>query len=144
MAATSRFAIATHLCTSLALEAEKGHGSATSEYLASSVNTHPVVIRRLLGQLAKAELVSTCPGKHGGFGLARPAKNISLWDIYQAIGAEPIFAPNPHAVNPNCPVSRHMKQALDPVMLGAEDALKKELSRRKLSTLASELKDLAA
>ena len=144
MAATSRFAIATHLCTSLALEAEKGHGSATSEYLASSVNTHPVVIRRLLGQLAKAELVSTCPGKNGGFGLARPANKITLWDIYLAIGAEPIFAPNPHAVNPNCPVSRHMRQALDPVMLGAEEALKHELSRRKLSMLAAELKDLAA
>lgn len=144
MAATSRFAIATHLCTSLALEAEKGPGSATSEYLASSVNTHPVVIRRLLGRLAKAELVSTCPGKHGGFTLARPAKTITLWDIYQAMGAEPIFAPNTHAVNPQCPVSIHMRQALDPVMQGAEEALKKELGRRKLSALAAALKDLAA
>jgi Rrf2 family protein len=42
-------------------------------------------LARVLGQLNKVGLVKSTRGPHGGFVLAKPADDISLLDIYQAI-----------------------------------------------------------
>ena len=62
--------VAVHVLTLLALSAEERR---SSRYLAGSVATNPVVIRRLLAQLAQAGLVESAHGATGGFRLARPA-----------------------------------------------------------------------
>ena len=126
MAANSRFAVATHLLAALA-NAKTGEPQC-SKYLASSVNTHPVVVRRIMADLCKAGLVEAVPGKHGGFLLARPAGKVSLWDVMQAVGEAKVFAFNPNPANPDCPVSVRMAKALRPVFdqvqAGVEAALR--------------------
>lgn len=62
MAQNSQFAVALHILTLLALNA---HEPLTSEYIAGSVNTNPVFIRRVLGKLAHASLVTSQPGVGG-------------------------------------------------------------------------------
>ena len=137
MSANSRFAVATHLLTSLALAAERGPDVLlTSEELAESINTSPVVVRRIIGLLRKAGLVISHSGRGGGNALARPAARISLLDVYRAVDEPILFAMNPNRPNPACPVSCRMKELLGPVFADAEQAVEARLAKVRLSQLA--------
>lgn len=136
MSANSRFAVATHVLTSLALAAEASpEALVTSEYLAKSVNTSPVVVRRILGLLRKAGLVLAHTGRGGGATLARPATRITLLDIHRAVDEPMLFAMNPNRPNPACEVSCRMKDVLGPVFDDAERAVEARLSKVRLSEL---------
>lgn len=136
MAANSRFAMATHILTSLALHRDK---PMSSSLLASSVNTNPVVIRRILGDLQKAGLVTTTAGKTGGAELARVANKITLDEVYRAVDAAEVFAYNPNDPNKHCPLSCNIKSVLKTVFVSADQAVTKELKSRKLSDLVAML-----
>ncbi len=73
MAANSQFAIAVHV---LALIAKGGEENVKSDCVAKSVNTNPVVIRRLLCNLNQAKLVISQTGGAGGTRLVRPPEEI--------------------------------------------------------------------
>jgi Rrf2 family protein len=137
MAANSRFAVATHLLASLA-SAKTGEPQC-SKYLASSVNTHPVVVRRIMADLLRADLVKAVPGKHGGFLLARPAAKISLWDVMQAVDGATVFAFNPNPANPDCPVSVKMAKALRPVFDKVQAGVESTLRRQRVQDLVTRL-----
>ena len=70
MAANSQFAVAIHVLTILA---KGGDERVKSDYIAGSVNTNPVVIRRLLSNLQEANIVVSQVGAAGGTSLAKPA-----------------------------------------------------------------------
>ena len=55
MQISSRFTIAIHMLT--CMEAFKDEYKVTSDFLASSINVNPVVIRRILSQLKDAGLI---------------------------------------------------------------------------------------
>ncbi len=116
---SSRFAVAIH---TLALLAHHGEEPASSDVIAESVNTNPVVIRRLIGALRKAGLVSTQTGRGGGFTLARDAAEISLFDIYRAVEERELI-PIPDAPNRKCCVGREIAGVLQPYCSAAERAI---------------------
>ncbi|MHB8423426.1 MAG: Rrf2 family transcriptional regulator [Leptospirales bacterium] len=142
MAANSRFAVATHIMVGLGYlpdhspfaSPEKGNWI-SSDLLAESVNTNPVVVRRLLGVLKIAGLVVTQQGKNGGVALARDPEKITLLDIFHAVGEESVFAFNPNPPNPRCPVSLNMFRLIDPVFRSVSRALEKDLDLTRLSDL---------
>ncbi len=92
----TRFAVAVHLMMLLAGAGRgrafggrtaSGHAMpATSGRLAIIVNTNPVVVRRIAGQLSRAGLIRVHRGP-GGAELARPPEAITLEDIWQAVHA---------------------------------------------------------
>ncbi|GAB4530313.1 MAG: Rrf2 family transcriptional regulator [Amphiplicatus sp.] len=90
MAFSTRFATATHLLTVLALNRP---APVTSEALAASAGTNPVVARRLLGRLVRAGLARTQGGKGGGATLARPPKKITLRAVFEAVEHPLTLAP---------------------------------------------------
>jgi Rrf2 family protein len=83
MLSSSRFIVAIHALSVLARHANKG--PVCSSTIATSVDTNPVVIRRLMAELEKAKLVRATAGRCGGFELERNADGITLADIYQAV-----------------------------------------------------------
>jgi DNA-binding IscR family transcriptional regulator len=87
----TRFAVATHILLVLSVA---GHGEApvTSLRLAASIDTNPVVVRRITGKLGRAGLIRTRLGP-GGAGLARAPEAITLADIWDAVHADD--APRP-------------------------------------------------
>lgn len=140
MAANSRFAVATHIMTSLALHENE---VVSSSYLASSVNTNPVVIRRILSDLQKAGLIITKSGKAGGAQLAKAPANIFLSDIYNAIEGNEVFAYNPNDPNKQCKLSCVMKGVLEPVFQSVQNALNMDLQRTSLGSLVHRINKLA-
>jgi len=146
VAANSKFAVATHVMAVLGYFYEnpmpiytRHDGLVSSDTVARSVNTNPVVVRRILSQLAKARLVSSHLGKQGGVKLARPVNTISLLDIYLAVGESPFFSHNPNEPNPVCPVSCKIKALIQPVFDQLTDSVKAQLSTTTLASLLAQL-----
>ena len=78
----------------LAVLAYKEGDRVTSAFLAGSVNTNPVIIRRLLLSLQRARLVDTCKGAGSGSRLNRSPGRINLAEVYRAVEeAEPFATP---------------------------------------------------
>jgi len=100
MQISSRFTIALHIFA--CVDTFKDEYKVTSDFLAASINTNPVVIRKILSQLKNAGLINVARGT-GGITLTRPLADITFYDVYQAI--EPVEngdmfhfhgAPNPN------------------------------------------------
>ena len=124
--------MAVHIMTALAFLGEK----ATSEVLSNTVNTNPVVIRRLLGELARAGLVRAERGQSGGFSLARSATTISLLDIYRTVMSDTELVPlheNPE--NRKCPVSCKVRSALSAHLDRAQGIYERELQKVMLADI---------
>jgi len=143
---SSRFAVATHIMVGLGYiprhSAPKNSTDGqwvSSELLALSVNTNPVVVRRLLGDLKKAGLVLSRQGRAGGVCLAKSPESITLLDILEAVGGGSVFAFNPNPPNADCPVSINMYRLIAPVFQSVTDSLKKTLARTNLSELIEDI-----
>jgi Rrf2 family protein len=135
MAANSRFAVAVHALALIAWHEDARH---SSREIAGSVATNPVVIRRLLAQLARAGIVESAHGAKGGFRLARPAGRIRLFDVYAAVEEGGFFA-LPEKGNDKCPVSCRMKAILDGVFRRVESKVIPELKRATLADVVGQL-----
>lgn len=141
MAANSRFSQALSIMTHLAYNA--GHAM-TSAQLAKSLGTNAVVVRRLLGQLRDAGLVSCHTGKAGGCQVARTLGSISLFDIYSAVeGGTPFGIPH-LPEHKSCAVSCKMKSILSSVLAEAERAVATSLNGIRLSDCVSEVEKSAS
>ncbi|MBZ6102269.1 MULTISPECIES: Rrf2 family transcriptional regulator [Streptomyces] len=142
MSANSRMSLAVHILTWLAYD-RRGTDKevATSQRIATSVNTNPVVIRRCLGQLKDAGLVEVTHGRNGGWNLARPAEKISLLNVYQALPEEPIFGMHASDPNAECYVGFGIQHTLGQVYQEATEALCRSLSA---TTVADVLRDTLA
>ena len=138
MTISSRFAVAVHILTLL----ETGRGNPlTSEYIAGSVNTNPAVVRRILSRLARAGITTSRLGAGGGALLARPAREITLRDVYRAVECEGrLFAMHQEEPNPNCPVGRNIQAVLDRATAAAQRALEETLAGRTLADVMAEVR----
>ncbi len=126
MQISSRFTIAVHVL--LCIGAFKDDYKITSDFLASSVNVNPVVIRRLLQQLKKAGLVNVKRGS-GGADIERPLDQITLLDVYNAVecveeGKLFHFHEDP---NPRCPVGKNIHALLDVRLEEIQEAMEREM-----------------
>ncbi|MFI1918577.1 Rrf2 family transcriptional regulator [Nocardia sp. NPDC020380] len=138
MSANSRLTIAAHALTWIGLYQRRGNAVATSEQIATSVNTNPVVIRRLLGELRRAGLVESRRGAGAGWMLTRELAAISLLEVYEAIEPGPLFALHPSTPDPECVVGNGIRPAMTAAYERAEGALREELAR---TTLEDVLRD---
>lgn len=137
MQISSRFTIAVHIFA--CIDTFENDYKITSDFLASSVNVNPVIIRKILSQLKSAGLVTVQRGS-GGATIAKELDEISFLDIYHAVdciekGGLFHFHENP---NSNCPVGRNIHNVLDSKLEQVQSALEDEL---KKITLADVMKD---
>ncbi len=145
---TSRFTMAVHALGMLACEGASCPGGAadgkvlTSEAIAESIRTNPVVVRRVLADLRRAGLVETRRGVGGGVALARAPSRITLRCIWEALeGGEALFGRHPAGPNPRCQVGLAVADYLEDLYGHAEEALKASLGK---VTLAQLQRDIAA
>ncbi|WP_134090291.1 Rrf2 family transcriptional regulator [Olivibacter sp. XZL3] len=137
MKADTKFATAIHICLYLQYRGEK---LLSSQEMAASVDTNPVVIRRVLADLRKKDIVGSVAGSQGGFYLKRSIDKINLWDIYQAVNDRELF--QRPKVNEECPVSSNLAHLLKLPFQTAEQGMRPGLEKITVSALYAELKDI--
>ncbi|MCU0240763.1 MAG: Rrf2 family transcriptional regulator [Pyrinomonadaceae bacterium] len=132
----SQFAMAIHV---LALMAKSCDDRVKSEYIANSVNTNPVVIRRLLRNLFDANLVVSQTGACGGSCLTRNANEISLYDIYKAVSDREVFALHRQKPDQDCPVGRGIETVLCNLQKEFDSAIEERLSKMTLQDVIEKI-----
>lgn len=137
MRINTRFPVAVHMLALIELNKTQ---PSTSELMALSVGTNPVVIRQLMSALKRAGLIETQSGVPGCH-LAKPAAEITLREIYRAVQKKPDaplfdFHANP---NPQCPIGRNIREALDPPLLDAQAAMEQALENYTLQDVADRI-----
>jgi len=133
MAANSRLTIAVHALAWLALAERQGRDRLTSDQVAASVNTNPVIIRRSLGDLRRAGLVRVRRGAEAGWSLAHRPDDITVLAVYDAVTPEPLFAMHHTEPNLQCPVGRGIQPALHGLYRGAEQSLREHLATMSIA-----------
>ncbi len=133
MKSSGRFSVALHVL--LHLSDAPGEPS-TSEHLAVCARTNPVVIRRTLGRLRKAGVVSSAPGHGGGWRLARPADRITLGEIHAALEDESLLKLSIGAPDEGCRVERAVELTLDDIVRDAQALIAERLGHITLADLA--------
>lgn len=138
-----QFTVATHVLAGLAYSAATGVSGLTSAALATSVNAEPSFVRRVISKLAKANLVTTTRGKNGACSLARPAKTITLLDIYRASEAPATFSIHHYPIECECPVSANISDCMSGVLAYAQEGFEERLAMRSLAELVAQMCPLA-
>lgn len=126
MKISSRFSVAVHILSIVSMEKDK---LCTSEWIAGSVNTNPVIIRRVTGMLKKAGLVSVNAGSGGAY-LLKPIEDITLLNIYKAVDVveEGQLFQIHEEPNPKCPIGANIQFVLEVILLKAQGAMEEVLN----------------
>ncbi|MCY7752376.1 Rrf2 family transcriptional regulator [Bacillus haynesii] len=129
----TRLSVAIHILSLIAANPRE-----SSEMIAGSVNTNPVVIRRMISQLKKGGILKSRPGVAGAT-LKKDPEDISLLDIYRAVQPqEELFAIHDKP-NPNCPVGRQIQTTLDQTFHSVQQAMENELASKSLKDVLTHL-----
>ena len=139
MQISSRFTIAIHMfgCIELFSEERK----VTSEFLSSSINVNPVIIRNIMLQLKRAGLVNVARGS-GGITLTRDSSRITFYDIYKAtdlVDDDKLFH---FHENPNflCPVGRNINNVLEWRLDSIQKAMEEEMKKYTVKDVLEDIK----
>jgi len=135
---SSRFSVAIHILCLLAVSKDKATN--TSEYIAASVNTNPVVIRKVMSMLKSAGLVHVRAGVAGAE-LAKELPNITLLDVYKAVNVvaeNDLFNSHEHP-NPECIVGRNIQQSLTKQFSAAQNAMEQSLAGVTLAEVVEDI-----
>jgi Rrf2 family protein len=110
----------------------------TSEELAAHMTTNPVVIRRIMAGLRQAGIVQSAKGHGGGWTLDCDLEQISLKEIYEALGSPEFFAIGNRTESPGCLVEQSVNAALDGAFKDAEALLIARLGEITLAQLSAD------
>lgn len=135
MSRSTRFPVAVHILALLALKPQE-HFS--SEWIAKSVCTNSVVVRRLLARLHKAGLVSCQTGVHGGARLTVDPRGVTLLDVFNSVEDGELF--RMHEPHPDCPVACSVKEDVQQALQRAELGMRAELAKIPLSRITRRAK----
>jgi DNA-binding IscR family transcriptional regulator len=134
----TKFSIAIHIL--LGVETFKDAYKVTSDFLAASAHTNPVVIRKIMGLLRGAGLITVASGT-GGIRMTKKPAEITLKDIYLAVN--PIKDGKLFNIHKNsardCPVGGKILNLLDPYFSKAQNAMEDTLSKSTLQNLLDDL-----
>ncbi|CAN7251485.1 Rrf2 family transcriptional regulator [Bradyrhizobium sp. LjRoot220] len=110
----------------------------TSEALAKAMGTNPVVIRRVMAGLRDQGYVRSEKGHGGGWTLARDLADITLRDIYRALGEPALLAIGNRTEAPGCLVEQAVNAALTHAFDDAEALLLSRLADVTLAKLSAD------
>ena len=137
MQISSRFTMAIHMFACIDTFDDQ---KMTSDFMAGSIGTNPVIIRKLLGQLKTAGLVEVARGT-GGVTITKALSEITFLDVYKAVECAPDeelfhFHENP---NQECPVGRNIHHVLDDKLTRIQKTMEDELSKITLDDVKKDV-----
>lgn len=141
MQISSRFTIALHIFS--CIDVFGGEYKITSDFLASSINTNPVIIRKIMAQLKNAGLITVARGT-GGAEAAKPLGEITFYDVYRAVECvedNTLFHFHEQP-NPQCPVGRNIHALLDDRLHAIQTAMEDEMKQYSLADMRVGMREL--
>lgn len=129
MKRNSRLSLALHTLSHMAGDPERMR---TSADIAEHAGTNPVVVRRVLGKLREAGLLTSEKGHAGGWRLARKPQNITLADVYLALD-ERLVATNETSDASACSVEHALHERVSSVLEEVEQSLVQRLGETSIS-----------
>ena len=130
-----RFPIALHILTLLS---KTGDELMSSDYIAGSININPALARKEIGNLRNLGLISSKEGKSGGYVLAKPATQITMADVYEAVKNQPVLGVAKNTPNPDCPVGKQINQKLDELYKNLDKTLLEKLGSITIENFANQ------
>ena len=127
MQISTKFTIAVHIL--MAAKFFEGKQKITSQFLAGSIGSNPVIIRNIMLRLQEAGIIEVKRGP-GGITIDRPLSEITYLDIYKAVETKSgddlfRFHENP---NQMCPVGKNIHKALDASLNQIQSAFEADLA----------------
>lgn len=137
MQISSRFTMAIHMFACIDTFTDR---KMTSDFMAASIGTNPVIVRKLLQQLKAAGLIEVSRGT-GGVTVTKPLDEITFLDVYKAVECTPDeqlfhFHENP---NPKCPVGKNIHNVLDDRLNQVQKAMEDKLATMTLADVKNDV-----
>ncbi len=137
MQISSRFTMAIHMFACIDTFTDR---KMTSDFMAASIGTNPVIVRKLLQQLKAAGLIEVSRGT-GGVTVTKPLDEITFLDVYKAVECTPDeqlfhFHENP---NPKCPVGKNIHHVLDDRLNQVQKAMEDKLATMTLADVKNDI-----
>ncbi len=123
MKRNSRLSLALHTLSHMAGDPDRVR---TSSDIASHAGTNSVVVRRVLGRLREAGLLTSEKGHSGGWRLARSPEEITLADVYLALDENLVFDGDEQQILP-CSVEQALHSRVRGIMKDIERSLVERL-----------------
>ena len=137
MQISSRFTMAIHMFACIDTFTDQ---KMTSDFMAASIGTNPVIVRKLLQQLKAAGLIEVSRGT-GGVTVTKPLNEITFLDIYKAVECTPDEELFHFHENPNqaCPVGKNIHHVLDDKLAKVQEAMERELAAITLADVKRDI-----
>jgi len=137
MQISSRFTMAIHMFACIDTFTDR---KMTSDFMAASIGTNPVIVRKLLQQLKAAGLIEVSRGT-GGVTVTKPLDEITFLDVYKAVECTPDeqlfhFHENP---NQKCPVGKNIHHVLDDRLNQVQKAMEDKLATMTLADVKNDI-----
>ncbi len=122
---SGKFAITIHILTLLSKFPEE---YLSSEFIAGSMNLHPVLVRKEIANLKKNNIVESKEGKNGGTKLLKSASNISLDAIFKMTFDTVTLGFSKNEPNPDCLVGKKINENLENLYENINEKISFQLS----------------
>lgn len=131
---SGKFAITLHILTLLSKFPEE---YLPSEFIAGSMNLHPVLVRKEIANLKRNNIVESKEGKNGGTKLLKPASEINLDAIFK-MTLKRCLGYSKNTPNPDCPIGKQINQKLDDLYSDINLKISKQLSEISLTDFSDQ------
>lgn len=111
----------------------------TSDALAHRMSTDPAVVRRTMAGLRNAGIVRSEKGHGGGWSLERALENVTMRDVYEALGITDVFTIGTRTESPGCFVEQTVNRAMKGALDTSESVLLQQLGGVTLAAIAAEV-----
>lgn len=115
-------------------------GPMTSDQIATMLNANAAVMRRTMSRLKDRGYVQSEKGRGGGWILTSELAEISLLDVYDALGKPPVFALGFAEDSPSCLIEQAVNHGLQDALLASQKILFDTLSKITIAALAEDFK----
>ncbi len=126
------------------LHIELHDGCATSRTIARMLDTHPVVVRRMLAPFRERGIVESIRGPGGGWRMALPLDALTVADVHEALPDGSLVAIGITRDHPGCPVESAVAAGLSPVLEELEQRALGQLGTLTLESFAAAVREADA
>lgn len=116
----------------------------TSQMIGQMLGTNPSLVRRTMGGLREAGIVGSTKGHGGGWYLEKPLADVSLADVYAALGEPKLFAIGASDDAPTCLLERSANAATRSALDAARERFLEALTRQSVADLIDQSREAIA